>query len=239
MQRSIDSNTCAPPSDASVPSETLVISIGNRTIWRTLDSPIRMRLLELIRRLGECTIQELSEAADTNPVNLYYHVRSLESANLISPIGYREGVARRAPAVYAVNHDEIMIEFDPDNQSDLDKVEALQKNWHREAQESLCKGASESIDNVEFALRWEYLTRTERAEVSHMMARLTELLNRKRELKSTGINSDEELVFVGMQVADCPKNQLPAPRVRIVPKPSDLSTASELRDNRQSVARTA
>ena len=239
MQQSIKSNTCTTPGEASGVKEPLVISVDDRSIWRTLDSPIRMRLLELIRRLGECTIQEPSEAAETNPVNLYYHVRSLESANLISPIGYREGVARRAPAIYAVNHDEITIEFDPNSPSDLEKVEALQRNWHREAQESISQATNNSIDTVEFALRWEYLNRAEREEVSHMLERIIELLNRKRQNNSTGLEPDEELVFVGMQIANCPKNQLPAPRVSIVPRPSDISAATELRDNQQSVARTA
>ena len=239
MQQRIKRTARTSTEDSASTPQILVVSVGDRSIWRTLDSPIRMRLLELIRRLGECTIQELSEAAGTNPVNLYYHVRSLESANLIAPIGFREGVARRAPAVYAVNHDALRIEFDPDNQSHLEKVEALQRNWHREGQESLSTATNDSIDSVEFTLRWEYLNREERVEVSEMMERLTNLLNRKRDANSVGNASDEELMFVGMQVARCPKSQLPAPRVSIVPRSPDPSTASELRDNQQSVARTA
>ena len=239
MQQRIKRIARSSHEDSTSKPQILVVSVDDRTIWRTLDSPIRMRLLELIRRLGECTIQELSEAAGTNPVNLYYHVRSLESANLIAPIGFREGVARRAPAVYAVNHDEIRIEFDPDDQSHLEKVEGLQRNWHREAQESMSNATSDSIDNLEFTLRWEYLSREERAEVSEIMERLTSLLNRKRDASSVGAESDEELMFVGMQVARCPKSQLPAPRVSIVPRSPDSSTARELRDNQQSVARTA
>ena len=94
-------------------ARTLVVGIECRQVWKTLESPIRMRLLELIRRLGSCTILELAEAAGTNPVNLYYHVRALESAELIQPVGHREGVARRAPVVYAVTQDEIVIEFPP------------------------------------------------------------------------------------------------------------------------------
>ncbi|MEE2680757.1 MAG: helix-turn-helix domain-containing protein [Planctomycetota bacterium] len=200
---------------------------------------MRMRLLELIRRLGECTIQELSEAAGTNPVNLYYHVRSLESADLIAPIGVREGVARRAPAVYAVNYEEIRIEFDPNDQSHLEKVESLQRNWHREAQESISNATNEAIDTLEFTLRWEFLNRDERTEISEMMERLTSILNRKRDTNSVGTASDEELTYVGMQIARCPRTQLPAPRVSIVPRSPNFSTASELRDNRESVAQTA
>lgn len=239
MQRSIDYIAAPAGIESTQTHEQLVIEIGDRSMWRTLDSPIRMRLFELIRRLGECTIQELSEAAGTNPVNLYYHVRSLEGANLIAPIGHREGVARRAPVIYAVSHDELVIQFDPESKSDLERVETLQKNWHREGQECLGRGTSDSIDTVGFALRWEYLTESERGEVTEMMQRLTELLDRKREEKSIGADPDETMVFVGMQLADCSKEQLPTPRVSIVPRTTDLSTAGELRDNRQSVARTA
>lgn len=239
MQRSINSRACVQSVDASEDEKRLIIDVNNRSVWRTLDSPVRMRLLEMIRRLDACTILELSEAAGTNPVNLYYHVRALESAELIVAVGRREGVARRAPVIYSASHDEIIIEFDPDRPEEVEKIQSLQRNWHREAQESLAGDGCSSIKTTEFALRWEFLSAKERDEVASMMARITELLDHKRTEKSLGERNAEQLVFVGMQVANCSKDQMPTPRVSIQPRTSDRTASSELRDNHQSVARTA
>ena len=239
MQRSINSRAAGQDVDTASDDQRLVIDANNQSVWRTLDSPVRMRLLEMIRRLGECTILELSEAAGTNPVNLYYHVRALESAHLIVAVGRREGVARRAPVIYATSHDEIVIEFDPERPEEVEKIQSLQRNWHREAQDSLAGDGCSSIETTEFALRWEFLNVQERDEIASMMARITQLLDHKRTEKSLGEGGAEQLVFVGMQVADCSKEQMPTPRVSIQPRSSDRTASSELRDNRQSVARTA
>ena len=239
MQRSIKSRVSAQNVDGPEDEKRLVVNVNNRLVWRTLDSPVRMRLLEMIRRLRACTILELSEAAGTNPVNLYYHVRALESADLIVAVGRREGVARRAPVIYAASHDEIVIEFDPDRPEEVEKIQLLQRNWHREAQESLSGAGCSSIETTEFALRWEFLSAPERDEIASMMARITELLDRKRTEKSLGEAGTEQLVFVGMQVANCSRDQMPTPRVSIQPRTVDRTASSELRDNHQSVARTA
>ncbi len=96
-----------------------------------------------------------------------------------------------------------------------------------------------TIERTEFALRWEYLSSQEREEIASMMTRITQLLDHKREQKSVGEKDDQQLVFVGMQIAGCAPTQVPTPRVSIVPKAEARSAGSELRDNVQSVAQTA
>ena len=64
MQQSIDTRI-HPELGRDETARTLVVGIECRQVWKTLESPIRMRLLEMIRRLGSCTILELAEAAGT------------------------------------------------------------------------------------------------------------------------------------------------------------------------------
>ena len=238
MQQSIDTRI-HPELGSEEAARTLVVGIECRQVWKTLESPIRMRLLELIRRLGSCTILELAEAAGTNPVNLYYHVRALEGAELIEPVGHREGVARRAPVVYATTHDEIVIEFDPDDPDAVDKVENLQRCWLREATENQAKSNTHHNESSEYAIRWEYLDQQERDELSELMGRIVELLDAKRDANITQPDVDQRMVVVSMQVAECSSEQLPTPRVEIRPVREGGLRHRDLSDKRQRVAQTA
>lgn len=220
-------------------ANTLVVGVERQQVWKTLESPIRMRLLELIRRLGSCTILELAEAAGTNPVNLYYHVRALESAELIEPVGHREGVARRAPVIYAATHDEIVIEFDPDDPDAMDKVETLQRSWLREASENQARSDAPHHEDSEYAIRWEYLDLREREELSELMGRIVELLDAKRDANVTRPEPDQRMVVVSMRMAECAPGQLPTPRVNIRPVRKGDSLQGDLADKRQRVAQTA
>ena len=238
MQQSIDHHSLRAL-DSNHADRRLVVDVENTEIWKTQDSPIRMRLLELIRRLGSCTILELAESAGTNPVNLYYHMRALEGAGLIEPVGHREGVARRAPVIYATTHEEIVIEFDPDDPEGLQRIEALQRNWQREASDNHSLTNASNSHGAEYAIRWEFLTRAEREEISELMGRIVGVLDRKRALKTTAASGDERMVVIGMQMAECCEGQLPTPRVNVQPVDRTRLAPRDLRDNRQSVAQTA
>ena len=238
MQQSIDTRI-HPELGRDETARTLVVGIECRQVWKTLESPIRMRLLELIRRLGSCTILELAEAAGTNPVNLYYHVRALESAELIQPVGHREGVARRAPVVYAVTQDEIVIEFDPDDPDAVDKVETLQRNWLREVSENQARSNALHHESSEYAIRWEYLDQRDRDELSELMGRIVELLDAKRDANVTQPEADQRMVVVSMQMAECDPVQLPTPRVNIRPVRNDGMVRGDLSDKRERVAQPA
>ena len=54
------------------------LDVSDNAIWRVIDSPYRMRLFEMIRRSEGLTINELAQLTCTNPVNLYYHIRTLD-----------------------------------------------------------------------------------------------------------------------------------------------------------------
>ena len=105
-----------------VEAEDLVLEIGSDDAWRALGSPYRMRLFELIRRSGTITITELAPLAGTNPVNLYYHVHTLQNAGLIKTAGHRPGVARRAPKTYMANGNRMVVRYDPRNEMAMKKV---------------------------------------------------------------------------------------------------------------------
>ena len=207
--------TAAGPEPTQAP-ETLVLDIGDDASWRVLGSPYRMRLYETIRRLGECTIAELAEHAHTKPVNLYYHLRALETTGLVAPTGRKEGVARRAPVLYGTPHDRIEIEFDAEDLEHQERMETLRKSWQREATDSIETGVRSHEEGkpgrfmVHF--RWESLSTDEQDEISTHFNKIIQILDRTRSTPRGG-REDSSLLHVGLQMVEHFEPRLPAPRM--------------------------
>ena len=197
--------------------DLLVLDIGDDGSWRVLGSPYRMRLYETIRRMGECTISELAAHADTKPVNLYYHLRSLESTGLVQPIGRREGVARRAPVLYGTVHKRIEIEFDPENEVHQERMETIRRSWQREANDSIETGIrfQEQGKPGRFMVhfRWESLSCSEQDEISQHFHDIIKILDRPRD-EEPSRSGDSSLLHIGLQMVEHFEPRLPAPLVR-------------------------
>lgn len=207
--------------DRFVGTRTLTLDVGDDGAWRVLGSPYRMRLYESIRRLGECTIAELADFADTKPVNLYYHLRALESTGLIVPTGRRQGVARRAPVLYGAPHHQIEIEFDPDDANHQSRMENLRRSWQREAVESVETGVRRKEEGkpgqcmVHF--RWESLTPEEQMEISRHFEEIVQILDRQRN-ESPRKEDSSSLLHIGLQMIEHPEPSLPAPTLNSRPR---------------------
>ena len=192
------------------------LDLGDDKAWRVLASPYRMRLFELIRRDGPCTITELAELAKTNPVNLYYHMHALKHAGLIVPSGRRPGVARRAPVIYKAPFSELIIEFDPSNTVHQERLESIRRSWQREAHEAVEQSGRrhDRGQTGQFTThwRWECLRPEELQKISEHIDQINEILNRSNAAPPTE-GEDASLVYIGMHIADGLKKGLPAPRI--------------------------
>ena len=196
--------------------DVLVLDVGDDNAWRVLGSPYRMRLYETIRRMGECTIAELAEQAQTKPVNLYYHLRALENTGLVKPTGRRQGVARRAPVLYGTPHSHIEIEFNPNDEDHAERMESLRRGWQREATESIESGVRcrEEGKPGRFMVhfRWESLSNEEQDQISRHFKEIIQILDKPRtdEVDET---SESSLLHVGLQMVEHFEPQLPAPKM--------------------------
>ena len=191
------------------------LDVSDNEIWRVIDSPYRMRLFEIIRRSDGLTINELAQVTGTNPVNLYYHIRTLESHGLIKSAGHREGVARRAPAIYVAALDQITLRYNPNSKVDVDRVSHLRKNWIREAECSLTSQTpSDLSDDLSF-FRWEKLSDEQYDEIRRHLRRVSMILD---DAKETSEDDDitRSLHYVGFQITAVPEDTLPAPRISII-----------------------
>ncbi len=193
------------------------LDVGDDAIWRVVHSPYRMRLFEMIRRSEGLTINELAHLTCTNPVNLYYHIRTLEAHALIGPSGHREGVARRAPVIYVAKLSQILLKYNPNSKIEVERISQLRKSWIREAENSLLSPrSSESSDDLSL-YRWEKLTEYQHEEIRRNLQRVTMILD---EARATAEADDDKrsLHYVGFQIKDVPEDTLPAPPVRTLPE---------------------
>ena len=190
------------------------LDVSDNAIWRVIDSPYRMRLYEMIRRSDGLTINELAKLTCTNPVNLYYHIRTLESHGLIKGSGHREGVARRAPVIYVAALSQILLRYNPNSKVDVERISHLRKSWIREAENSLTAPTrSDFKDDLSF-FRWERLSVEQQLEISRHLQRVTMILDEARETPDAE-DSNRSLHYIGFQITDVPEDTLPAPRIRV------------------------
>lgn len=190
------------------------LDVSDNAIWRVIDSPYRMRLFEMIRRSDGLTINELAKLTCTNPVNLYYHIRTLESHGLIKGSGHREGVARRAPVIYVAALSQILLRYNPNSKVDVERISHLRKSWIREAENSLTAPTrSDFKDDLSF-FRWERLSVEQQLEISRHLQRVTMILDEARETPDAE-DSNRSLHYIGFQITDVPEDTLPAPRIRV------------------------
>jgi DNA-binding transcriptional ArsR family regulator len=88
-------------------------AIASRTQLRALVSPLRQELLDLLARTGPASAAELGRLIRRAPDGLYYHLRALERAGLVSLAGTRrcggreEAIYRTTHAQPAVRHDAV------------------------------------------------------------------------------------------------------------------------------------
>ena len=153
------------------------LDIGDNATWRAIDSPYRLRLFEMIRRSEGLTINELARLTFTNPVNLYYHIRTLEGHGLIMASGHREGVARRAPVIYMAAVREIQVRYNPNSKVDTKRLETLRRTWIREAEISLEQTTPCSPNNDSNIFRWEALSPSQHEEIAHCLDRVSMILD--------------------------------------------------------------
>jgi DNA-binding transcriptional ArsR family regulator len=67
---------------------------------KALRSPVRLRLLNLLQKLGEASVSILADRVGTKAESLYYHVHVLQKVGLIEVSRQRE-TGRRPETIYA------------------------------------------------------------------------------------------------------------------------------------------
>lgn len=203
----------ASNSDSHV-TETATLDIGRKAVFAVVGSPLRMRIFEVIRRTGDCSVRELSAQSGLSTTGLYYHLQALEHLDLIRQVGVRTGDARRAPAVFAATCERIRILFNPDDATHRSRVATIRRRWNQESMgsvdeslEAVRGGGSGSLNAL---LEWENLTEKEVDEVRDLLLQVQDVCRRAR-LRGTIRPEGARPVHVSLQMCELATEVMPSP----------------------------
>lgn len=194
--------------------EVATLDIGRKAVFSVVGSPLRMRIFEVIRRSGECSVRELSNQSGLSTTGLYYHLQALEHLELIRQVGVRKGDARRAPAVFAATCDRIRILFNPDDGVHRSRMAAIRRRWNDESMQSL----DESLEliregkspQVRTQCEWEHLTADEIDQVNELLGQIAEICHRAR-ARGSLLPDDARPVHVAVQMCELGNAVMPSP----------------------------
>ena len=119
--------------DAIVESPKLLLS--KTPIWQGVRLPLRLRIFEAARRLGESSVTELAQAVGLNRTALYFHLRHLEKAGVLTSRGGEPTPGRRGkrPRYYSVTTQELHFPIDSSSKREMQRVGDLTRPWLNES----------------------------------------------------------------------------------------------------------
>jgi DNA-binding transcriptional ArsR family regulator len=207
-------------SPTSQSSDAATLDIGRKAVFAVVASPLRMRIFEIIRRVGECSVRELSVQSGLSTTGLYYHLQALEHLELIRQIGVRKGDARRAPAVYAATCERVRILFNPDDGTHRSRMATVRRRWNDESMQSLEDTVSlfreGKSPRVRQSYEWEQLTSEEIDEISRLFAQVEAICDRAR-ARGNVLPDGARPVHLGLHLCELESVVMPSPLMRPEP----------------------
>lgn len=194
--------------------EVATLDIGRKAVFAVVGSPLRMRIFEIIRRSGECSVRELSMHSGLSTTGLYYHLQALEHLELIRQVGVRKGDARRAPAVFAATCERIRILFNPEDGAHRSRMAAIRRRWNEESMQSVDESLELVRDGkspqIRTRLEWESLTPDEIDQVCELLSQIEDICHRARSRGSV-VPDDARPVHVALHLCELGNAVMPSP----------------------------
>ncbi len=201
--------------------DTAVLDLGRKAVFAVLGSPLRLRLFEIIRRTGECSVRELSRHSGLSTTGLYYHLQALEHVDLIRQVGVRKGDARRAPAVFSATCARIRIVFNPEDSSHRARVSAVRRRWHEESLQSVDDALESPHAGVaglsRSCLEWESLTHDEIEQIRGLFGKVEAICQRAR---ARGLSHPDRAcpIHLGFHICEMGAPSPPKPQFAFEPQ---------------------
>lgn len=197
--------------------EVATLDVGRKAVFAVVSSPLRMRIFEIIRRAGECSVRELSSHSGLSTTGLYYHLQALEHLELIRQVGVRKGDARRAPAVYAATCQRIRVLFNPEDGTHRARMSTIRRRWNDESMRSVDDTIGlyqeGKILHVRQRYEWEHLTPDEIDEISELFAQVEAVCHRARSRRNL-LPDDARPVHLGLNLCELDSAVMPSPAIQ-------------------------
>lgn len=183
-----------------------VVSIGDRAVWNAVRSPLRLQLLEAIHAMGPLTIAQLSGVFGMESTGLYYHIRLLQAAGLVSRVN------GSMVETFESRQSSIEIRCSPRNAREAKRASSLTSSLLRECQREFGSvGGRVGLRELVDGLHWENLEASEVAQIKLLQGKIGAILDsaRARRAKSTGAGSARANWHIGSFMRSITGNRFP------------------------------
>jgi len=156
----------------TVSSRTSAPSLADRAIWNGVRSVRRMEILESIRANGPLTVPELSELFKQESTGLYYHVKLLQQAGLIQPVG------SNGRESFVASQSSVRVKCNLKNPKESKRLRKIVDGFVATSQETFASDSSASgSGQLLRALRWENLEASEVSKIKGLQQQIQNILD--------------------------------------------------------------
>ena len=192
--------------------------LSRAPVWQGVRLPLRMRIFEAARRLGETSVTELAQAVGLNRTALYFHLRHLEKAGLLTSRAGEPTPGRRGkrPRYYRVTTQDIVFPVDAGAKRDMQRVVELYRPWLTESRLAVLDQRSPGgMHAKRLSIHWENLTDDEVSRVKNLCGELDEIMRRARNRSNNARKAPVANMHVAFVMTPVDGHVMPGPDIRI------------------------
>lgn len=193
------------------------MQISRAPVWQAVRLPLRLRILETARRLGETSVTELAQAVGLNRTALYFHLRHLEKAGfLVSRAGApTPGRRGKRPRYYRCTIGEVSLEIDADSKRDQQRLAEFFRPWLAESRATALERRAGGVAGRRISLHWENFTEEEVARLRALCGEIDEIARRARSRANTSRKAPAATHHIGLVFAAVDGQVMPGPEIKV------------------------
>ena len=202
-------------------TQTLVegakLVLTRTSIWQGVRLPLRLRIFEAARRLGESSVTELAEAVGLNRTALYFHLRQLEKAGILTSRGGEPTPGRRGkrPRSYSATMQDLQFPIEASSKRDNQRASDLCRPWLTESRATaLSNKTPGGFQAKRIAFHWEHLNDDEIARVRSIAGEIDDIMRRARSRSNNARKAPVANIHVAMIVTPVDGHVMPGPDIK-------------------------
>lgn len=193
------------------------MQISRTPLWQAVRLPLRLRILETARRLGETSVTELAQAVGLNRTALYFHLRHLEKAGLLvsragAPTPGRRG---KRPRYYRCTIGDVTLEVEGDSKRDQQRLTDFYRPWLTESRAAALDRRAGGIVGRRVSLHWESFTDEESARLRALCNEIDEIARRARNRANTTRKAPSATHHIGVIFTAVDGQVMPGPEIKV------------------------
>lgn len=193
------------------------MQLSRTPLWQAVRLPLRLRILETARRLGETSVTELAQAVGLNRTALYFHLRHLEKAGLLvsragAPTPGRRG---KRPRYYRCTVGEISLEVEGDSKRDQQRLAEFYRPWLTESRAAALDRRAGGVPGRRISLHWENFTDEESARLRALCNEIDEIARRARGRANTTRKAPSATHHIGVIFTPVEGQVMPGPEIKV------------------------